>query len=117
MRFVNADTPCVAFSVFLTRETDHKYGVDHIGDYFYVKTDLNALNERVVRVAQDKTRSKKYWQEVIAHRDDTLVQGFELFNDFLLVNERTNGLEKLRLRDYQGKLLQEIEFSDAAYAN
>ena len=114
-RFVNASTPEESFSVFLAREIDHKYGVDHIGDHFYVKSDLNALNEKVVRVADDKAGTKEHWQTVIAHREDTLIQGFELFNDFLLVNERTDGLEKLRLRNYQGELLQEIKFDEGAY--
>jgi len=114
-RFVHADTPAEEFAVFLARETDHKYSVDHIGNHFYVKSDLEALNEKVVSVADDKVGNKENWKEVIAHRDDTLIQGFELFDDFMLVNERSNGLEKLRLRDYQGQLLQEIEFNDAAY--
>jgi len=114
-RFVDADKPAEAFTVFLAREKDHKYSVDHIANDFYIKSDLNALNEKVLRVADDKIGDKAHWREVIGHREDTLIQGFELFNDFMLVNERTNGLEKLRLRDYQGKLLQEIEFSDAAY--
>lgn len=114
-RFVDANKPDGEFKVFLAREADHKYHVDHIGQYFYVQTDLNALNEKVVRVAEDKIGTKDHWQEVVAHREDTLLQNFELFNDYMVINERSNGIEKLRLRNYEGKLIQEIEFDEAAY--
>jgi len=115
VHFIRADAPESKAKIFLARETDHKYSVDHIGQYFYAMTDLNALNEKLVKVNEDKIGNKEHWQDVIAHKEDTLLQEFELFNDYMVVNERTNGLEKLRIRDYQGKLLQEIEFEDAAY--
>ncbi|MCW8997086.1 MAG: S9 family peptidase, partial [Kangiellaceae bacterium] len=114
-RFIDADNPASEPKIFLPREKDHKYIADHIGNKFYVKSDLNALNERVVSVEENKIGSKEHWQEVLPHREDTLLQEFELFNDYMVVNERIDGVEKLRLRDYQGKLLQEITFNDAAY--
>ena len=114
-RFVSADKPSDAFDVFLPREADHSYSVDHIGDYFYVKSDYEALNERIWQVADDKVGTKDHWQELVGHRDDTLIQSFELFNDYLVVNERLNGVEKLRIRNYAGELLDEVGFNDAAY--
>ena len=114
-RFVSADKPSDAFDVFLPREADHSYSVDHIGDYFYVKSDYEALNERIWQVADDKVGTKDHWQELVGHRDDTLIQSFELFNDYMVVNERLNGVEKLRIRNYAGELLDEVGFNDAAY--
>jgi len=114
-RFVSADKPSDAFEVFLPRETDHSYSVDHIGDYFYVKSDYEALNERIWQVADDKFGTKDHWQELVGHRDDTLIQSFELFNGYMVVNERLNGVEKLRIRNYAGELLDEVGFNDAAY--
>ena len=114
-RFIDANKPTSAPIVFLAREKDHKYFADHMGNSFYVETDLDALNDKIIKVSEDKIGDKTHWQELLSHREDTLLQGFELFNDYIVTNERTNGLEKLRVRDYQGKLLQEIEFEDAAY--
>ena len=114
-RFVSADKPSDAFDVFLPREADHSYSVDHIGDYFYVKSDYEALNERIWQVADDKVGTKDHWQELVGHRDDTLIQSVELFNDYMVVNERLNGVEKLRIRNYAGELLDEVGFNDAAY--
>ena len=113
--FVSADKPTGAFEVFLPRETDHSYLVDHIGDYFYVKSDYEALNERIWQVADDKVGTKDHWQELVGHREDTLIESFELFNGYMVVNERLNGVEKLRIRNYAGELLDEVGFNDAAY--
>jgi oligopeptidase B len=115
VRFVEADEPTGEFKVFLPREKDHEYSVDHIDDYFYISSDLDALNGKLLKVSDDKTGSKDHWQEIVAHREDTLLQDFDLFDNFIATNERTNGLEKLRLRDFDGNLIDEIEFNDAAY--
>ncbi len=115
-RFIAADSPESDFSLFLARETDHKYQVEHIGQYFYVLTDLDAPNQRMLKVPEDQIGDKNHWQEIISHKNDTLLQNFELFNDFILISERINGLEKLRLRDYKGQLIQEIQFAEAAYS-
>jgi len=114
-RFVSADTPTEPFTVFLTREKDHLFDVDHIGNHFYIQSDFEAMNERLLKVADSKIGTRDHWQEVLAHREDTLIQNFELFNDYMVVNERVNGLEKLRIRDYSGKLIEEVIFNDAAY--
>jgi oligopeptidase B len=115
VRFINADHPQQNPLVFLPREVDHRYSVDHINQHFYVMTDLNALNEKLVKVPQNKIGDKTHWQEIVAHKSDTLLQDFQLFDAYILINERVNGLEKLHLRDHQGHLLQEIEFPEAAY--
>ena len=114
-KFVSADTPTDEFVMFLKREKDHLFEVDHIGSHFYIQSDFEAPNERILKVAEAKVGTKEHWQEVLAHRDDTLIQGVELFNDYMVINERVNGLEKLRIRDYAGKLIEEVVFNDAAY--
>jgi oligopeptidase B len=115
-RFVDADNANGEFKVFLPREKDHEYSVDHIGNHFYIKSNLNALNGQMFKVAEEKVGSKEHWQNIINHRDDTLLHNFELFNDYFVINERINGLEKLRLRDFDGKLIDEIQFTEGAYS-
>lgn len=114
-RLINADDVSKPTKTFLPREKDHLYTVDHIRDRFYVQTDLNAPNERIITVDENSIGNKKQWREIVAHDENILLQNSILFDDFMLVEERSNGLEKLRLRGYDGKIIQEISFEDGAY--
>lgn len=115
IRVTAADKPKKDFKLFLARENEHAFEVEHIGNHFYVLSDFEAPNERIWKVAEDKIGSKQHWKELLTHRDDTLVQSFELFASHMVTSERVNGVEKLRIRDLDGKLLDEIKFNDAAY--
>ena len=115
IRVVSADTPKQDFQLFLTREDEHAFEVDHIGSHFYVLSDFQAPNERIWKVKESKIGNKQHWTILLEHREDTLVQSFELFNNHMVTSERVNGVEKLRIRDLDGKLLDEIKFNDAAY--
>jgi len=115
VRLINANDVNKPLMMFLPREKDHLYSVDHIHSQFYVQTDLNALNERVVTVEENRIGSKEHWKEIVAHDENTLLLNMELFENFMLINERSNGLEKLRLRGYDGKIIKEINFEEGAY--
>ena len=112
---LDANNPNAPPIKFLAREKDHKYYIDHIDQHFYIESDFKALNKKLLRVAENKVGSRQHWQEVIPHRDDTLIQDFILFDDHIAVSERANGIEKIRIRDYQGKILEEIKLADDIY--
>jgi len=115
VRLIDANDVEKPLITFLPREKDHLYSVDHIHNRFYVQTDLNALNEKIISVEQSLIGNKKHWKEIVAHDENTLIQNVELFANFMLVNERSNGLEKLRLRGYDGEIIKEINFEEGAY--
>ncbi|MEP1742795.1 MAG: S9 family peptidase [Kangiellaceae bacterium] len=115
IRVIEADSPKQDFQLFLAREDEHAFEVEHINDHFYILSDFQAPNERIWKVEQEKIGNKQHWQEILQHRDDTLIQSFELFSNHMVTSERVNGVEKLRIRDLHGKLLDEIKFNDAAY--
>ena len=115
VRLIDANDVEKPLITFLPREKDHLYSVDHIHNRFYVQTDFNALNEKIVSVEEGKIGTKEYWKEIVAHDENTLLQNMQLFENFMLINERSNGLEKLRLRGYDGKLIKEIKFEEGAY--
>ncbi len=115
VRLIDANHVEQPIKTFLPREKDHLYSVDHIHGRFYVQTDLNAPNERIVSVDENTIGTKENWQEIVTHDENTLLQNMELFDQFMLINERSNGLEKLRLRGYDGKLIKEISFTEGAY--
>jgi len=114
-RFVDADKPDGAWKVFQRRERDLKYGIDHLGGSFYVLTNWQAKNFRLMKASPVKTE-KENWQEVIAHRPDVLLEGFELFKDFLVLGERKDGLTRIRVMTWDKKADYQLDFGEQTYA-
>ena len=113
-RYLDANNPSEEFSVFLPREREHEYDLDHYGDHFYIRTNLSAKNFRLMKTTVAKT-AKENWQEVIAHRDDVFLQNFEMFNDHLVVSERKDGLRQIRIISWDGSDDHYLNFSEPAY--
>ena len=114
-RYLNADTPLEDFIVFQARERDHEYDVDHFEDAFYIRTNDSAKNFRLMKTPVT-AMSKGNWEEVIPHREDVLLGGFEIFRDHLVLSERSNGLTQLRIRPWNGSDEHYIDFGEPAYA-
>jgi oligopeptidase B len=97
-QILDADNPDGDFQMFETRERHHEFSIDHAGDHFYILTNWNAKNFRLMACADtspDYTRAS--WQEIIPHREDTLLEGMDLFSDFLVLGERRNGLTQIHI--------------------
>ncbi|MEI2453648.1 S9 family peptidase [Lysobacter firmicutimachus] len=96
------------FFVLAPRERDVEYDADHLGGRWVIRTNAPgadgkpAPNFKLVTAA-DGARSRKEWQDWVAHRDDVFIEGFELFDGFTAIAERSNALERLRLLDRDGK--------------
>jgi len=114
-RYLDADTPDGTFAVFLAREPNHEYDIDHFGDYFYIRTNDRAPNFRLMRTPVRRP-AKTNWRDVIAHRDTVLLEGFEVFQDHLVVSERANGLVQLRVRRWDGTGEHYLDFGEPAYS-
>ncbi|MFQ5690623.1 MAG: S9 family peptidase [Gemmatimonadota bacterium] len=114
-RYLDADDPGGAFRVFRPREPDHDYFVDHLGDYFYVRTNLGAENFRLMRVPAADPRPES-WEEVLPGREDVLLERFQLFRDHVVLLERTGGLPRLRIHPWNGGADHCIEFDEPAYS-
>ncbi|MFT5569914.1 MAG: oligopeptidase B [Cyclobacteriaceae bacterium] len=111
---LNADTPDKDFLDFTERQAKHKYSISHYQDIFYIVTDDEAPNYRLMKTPEAAT-SKDNWSEVIPHRKDVLLDDIEVFNDFLVVQERANALTHLRIIDQQSKEEHYLEFDEPAY--
>jgi len=114
MRYIDADDPTGSVQVFLPREADHEYDIDHYKDAFYVRTNFEATNFRLVKTPVGKT-GKEHWKDVIPHRDDVLLESFDVFKNYLVVEERKNGLIELRIRPWSGDKEHYLEFDEPAY--
>ncbi|GAH47970.1 unnamed protein product, partial [marine sediment metagenome] len=114
-RFLDANRPDGKFKIIQPREKDLLYDVTHYKDKFYIRTNYKAKNFRLMATPVNKT-AKGNWKEVIPHRDDVLLQGFEIFKDFLVVNERKNGLPNLRIMRWDKKGEHYLDFEEEAYS-
>jgi oligopeptidase B len=113
-RYLDASDPGGRFQVFLPRQKDHEYSVDHFGDHFYIRTNLKAKNFRLMKTPVARTGVEN-WQEVIPHREDVLLEGFEMFRDHLVVSERKDGLLQLCIMPWSGKGKHYVDFGEPAY--
>ncbi len=113
-RYIPADEPDLPPAVIEPRREAHEYEVDHYGDYFYLRTNDNALNFRLLRVPVDRP-GRENWEEVVPHRPETFLEDFELFRNHLVLEERQDGLTRLRVVPWSKKGEHEIEFDEPAY--
>jgi oligopeptidase B len=113
-RYLAANDPNGAFRILQPREREHEYSVDHYGDSFYIRTNWRAKNFRLMKTPVSAT-TKENWREVIPHRDDVLLEGEELFADFLVLSERKDGLIRLRIIPWDGSAEHYLDFGEPAY--
>jgi oligopeptidase B len=114
VHFLDADHPEGELQIVAPRERGVEYHVDHVGDRFIIRTNLDAENFRVMEtpVAQP---GRKYWRELISGRDDVFLQGVEVFRDFMVMTEREKGLRRLRVIPADGGEEYEVRFDEPAY--
>jgi len=115
VRWIDANKPEGSFTVFQPRMKEVLYSVDHAVDKFYIRTNLSAKNFKIMTSAENKTDSAA-WQELIAHNDKVLVQGFDLFKNFLAVSERKDGLTQIHILNTKDNSSHYLPFEEAAYA-
>ncbi len=111
--YIDADNPNGSWTLIQPREKDLLYYVDHFEDNFYIRTNLNAKNFKLVKTPISKT-SKENWVDVIPHRESVLFEGFDIFKNYLVLTERINGLTAIRIKKWAGDEYY-LDFSDPAY--
>jgi len=114
-RFLDADKPDGEFKVIQPRERDLEYQVEPFQDKFYIRTNYQAKNFRLMETPLEKT-AKENWTEVIPHREDVLFEGFEIFDNSLVIEERKSGLTQLRVISWRDKAEHNLDFGEQTYA-
>ena len=97
MQVQDATKPASAFSVLAPRQRDVKYSADHLNGRWIIQTDWQAPNYRLMTVDADKIGDRNRWQPLIAHSDNVFIEGFEAFSDYLAINERSDGLRRIKV--------------------
>jgi oligopeptidase B len=115
IRLINADEPESTPRIFLAREDNHEYRLRHVDGMFYIRTNWQAENFRLMKVEDDNLGDKSQWQEVIPNRANVLLRDVEVFSDYLVVVEQINGLPQLRVISLDGGEDRLVSFPDPAY--
>ena len=114
LRYIDANKPDVAFVVFQPRMKEVLYSIDHANDKFYIRTNDHAKNFKLMTCDENKTDSPN-WKELVAHNNDILIQGFELFRNFIAISERKNGLTQLHIINTQNNASHYLAFDEPTY--
>jgi oligopeptidase B len=114
-RILNSNTPDAEFKVFQPRVRGLEYSISHFGDSFYILTNKDkATNFKLMKTPENATE-KKHWKEVIAHREDVLIEDIEIFSNYLVVEERSNGLNHIRIMPWSGEGEYYLPFGSETY--
>jgi oligopeptidase B len=115
-RILEADNPHGEFRIFQERERDLEYSIAHFEDHFYVVTNKDgATNFKLMKTPISDT-SKNNWEEVIPHRKDVLLEDVSIFKNHLVLEERTNGLNLIRIKKWDGKEDYYLPFGEETYS-
>jgi oligopeptidase B len=113
-RYIPADQPAGELKLFLPRKEGHEYYVDHLGDKFYVRTNDQGKNFRLVTTPLNAT-AKENWKEVIPHRKDVMLEDIDCFATHFIAIERENGVPKMDVHDLTSGKSHYIEFPEPVY--
>ena len=114
-QILDAKNPNGEFKVFQKRTRGLEYSISHYGDSFYIVTNKDkATNFKLMKTPETATAAEN-WKDLIGHRKDVLLEGIEIFKDYLVVEERSNGLNKIRIMPWSGKGEYYLPFNIETY--
>ena len=115
-RYLDADDPTGEFTVLQPRLKNLEYNVSHYKNHFYFLTNKDgATNFKLMKTLVSKTTIEN-WVDVIPHRKDTLLEDFSIYNDYLVLEERTNGLNKIRIKRWDDTVDYYLPFDEETYS-
>ena len=114
-QILDAKNPNGEFKVFQKRTRGLEYSISHYGDSFYIVTNKDkATNFKLMKTPETATAAEN-WKDLIEHRKDVLLEGIEIFKNYLVVEERSNGLNKIRIMPWSGKGEYYLPFESETY--
>lgn len=114
-RTVLADQPDSVFKIFQKRKRGLEYSIFHYGDYFFILTNKDkATNFKLMKTLESSTAIEN-WEEVIPHNEQILLEDIDIFKNYLVVSERSNGLNKIRIIPWSGKGDYYLPFESETY--
>jgi oligopeptidase B len=115
IHYVRSDTPTEKFMIVLARETDHEYSLDHRNGEFFIRTNKNAKNFRLVSTPVSAP-DEKNWKELVAHRLTIALNDFDVFENYCVLTVRDNGLQELEVMDLNSNQAHRMRFPEPTYS-
>ncbi len=114
-RYIDADRPDNGMQLFQARIPNLEYEIDHYDDHWYIRTNKDkAINYKIMSCQLYQT-SIENWKNIIEHRDDVLIEGIDIFKDYMVLTERVKGITKIRIISWKHTDDHYIDFSEEAY--
>lgn len=114
-QILNANTPDGEFKIFQPRIRGLEYNINHFESDFYIVTNAdNAINFKLMKTSEDETGISN-WKDVIPHRNNVLLEGIDIFKDFLVISERCNGLNQIRIKPWDNSKEYYLPFKNETY--
>ena len=113
-RFLAADNPTGEFQIIQPRERGFEYSTSHFGDHFYIRTNADEATNFKLMKAPVEAPSKENWTDVLPHDENVLFTDMELFEDYLVTEERSNGLVRIRIQPWGGEAYY-LPFEEETY--
>ncbi|MBL6649031.1 MAG: S9 family peptidase [Flavobacteriaceae bacterium] len=99
-RYLSSNNPDKDFKLFNKRKKGVEYSLSHFEDYFYILTNKDrAYNYKLLKTSVNNT-TDDYWENVVDHREDVLIEGIDVFKHFLVISERHNGLNRINVLNW-----------------
>tara|TARA_B110000008_G_scaffold56650_1_gene56106 strand:- start:193 stop:2271 length:2079 start_codon:yes stop_codon:yes gene_type:complete len=115
-QFLNADTPHDDFKLFSKRKRGLEYSINHFENYFYIITNTdNSKNYKLMKTSVKNTDYNN-WINVIDHRKDVLIEGIDVFKNYLVVSERSNGLNRINIKKWDDSEDYYLDFNCETYS-
>ena len=116
IRFLSADKPNENLKVFQKRIDGLEYSVDHLGDKWYIRTNMNGAKNFKLMQCDEEYTSSKNWEEFIQHRENILLEGVEVFDDFMVITERENGQRRFNIISNNDGKNHYIDFEEEVFS-
>ena len=107
--FFPFDQKKIVPELFYKREKDIRYSIDSWGDYFYIHTNKNARDYKILRCKKDNVEKI---EEFISPKKETVVGDLEFLNDYIIRAEKSDAVSKLYVRNIKTNIEEEIKVSD-----
>ena len=115
VHYLDANNPSEEFKLFQPRQTGIEYSIEHHSNRFYIVTNEEAINFKLMSTSVDAT-DKSNWKTVIPHREDVMLEGIDAFADYLIIYEREAGLPTARIQTLATGEITQLTFPEPSYS-
>ncbi len=113
--FLDADDPKGEWKVFLPREPNHEYDLEDGGDGFYIRTNWNAENFRIMKASHSSKTNKNSWTEILPQKKDAMISEFLVLKDHIVVSEESKAVSPLLVYNRKTKESTYLLFPDPVF--